>query len=293
LSRSGACGNVPEMSDPALTGTVSVVIPTRDRRELVLEAARSVLAQRGCEVELIVVDDGSRDGTDAALHVLGDRLRYVRQEARGVSAARNRGAGLARGPWLAFLDSDDLWRPDKLARQLELHRRRPPLAVSQTGEIWIRNGRRVNPCLHHAKPQGDIFLPSLQRCLVSPSAVLMRRDLFLALGGFDETLEVCEDYDLWLRLAGRYEVGLVPEPLVVRRGGHPDQLSRRHWGMDRFRVAALLKLLSCAAVDDERRSAVAETLRRKCGILAHGARRRGRHDEADRYLSLCGAWTDV
>ena len=176
------------MRAPPSTWTVSVVIPTRDRRELVVEAARSVLAQRGCRPEIIVVDDGSRDGSDAALQGLGDRLRYVRQEPRGVSAARNRGAGMACGTWLAFLDSDDLWQPDKLARQLELHRSRPDLAVSQTGEIWIRNGRRVNACLHHAKPQGDVFLPSLERCLISPSAVLIRRDVFLELGGFDESL---------------------------------------------------------------------------------------------------------
>src|SRR3972149_3098404 len=106
----------------------------------------------------------------------------------------------ARGEWLAFLDSDDLWRPRKLAAQLAYHRREPSLQVSQTEEIWIRNGARVNPCRHHAKPSGDIFLPSLDRCLVSPSAVMLQRDLFLAMGGFDESLPVCEDYDLWLRL---------------------------------------------------------------------------------------------
>jgi GT2 family glycosyltransferase len=115
---------------------------------------------------------------------------------------------------------------------------------------------------------------------------MMRRDLFADLGGFDESLPVCEDYDLWLRLALRLPVGLVREPLVVKRGGHADQLSRRYWGMDRFRVAALAKLLGSAELTGDRRRAAVETLRRKCAILANGARRRGRDEEAERYLAM-------
>ena len=269
---------------------VSVIIHTHDRRALVCEAVASVLAQRGAEAEIIVVDDGSGDGTGDALRALAaDRVRYRWQPQRGVSAARNLGAGLARGEWLAFLDSDDLWQPDKLARQLAFHRAHPEVAASQTEEIWIRHGVRVNPCRHHAKPAGDIFLPSVERCLVSPSAVLLRRSLFVALGGFDESLPVCEDYDLWLRLGSREPVGLVAEPLVMKRGGHADQLSRRYWGMDRFRVAALAKLLAQDELPAAGRAVVRDTLRRKCAILAQGARRRGRHDEAERYLSVAGA----
>jgi glycosyltransferase involved in cell wall biosynthesis len=266
--------------------SVSVIIPTRDRCALVVEAVESVLAQNGPEAEIIVVDDGSCDGTCQALERFRSRINYVEQAGRGVSAARNRGAASATGRWLAFLDSDDLWQPDKLAAQLAYHRDHPSCRISQTGEIWIRGGVRVNPCRHHAKPSGDVFLPSLARCLVTPSAVLLERDLFFDVGGFDESLAVCEDYDLWLRVGSRVAFGLVDRPLVVKRGGHPDQLSRLHWGMDRFRVASLIKLLESASLDATRRAAVAETLRGKCAVLAHGARKRGRAEEAERYLAL-------
>jgi len=252
---------------------------------MVLEAVQSVLAQEGSDFELIVVDDGSTDGTAETIEGLAG-VRYLRQSRRGVAAARNAGVRAAGGEWLAFLDSDDLWCPGKLAAQARFHRLRPEVPVSQTEEIWIRNGVRVNARAHHRKPSGDIFVPSLERCLVSPSAVMLRRDLFESVGGFDESLAVCEDYDLWLRIACRSRFGLVPEPLVIKRGGHADQLSRSVWGLDRFRVAALLALLAGDALTAERRRAAAATLARKCAILAHGARRRGRCEEAARYLAL-------
>lgn len=273
--------------------TVSVILPTRDRRGLLLEAVASVLGQLHCAPEVIVVDDGSTDGTEAALRPLSGRIRYLRLAPSGVAAARNAGAQIAAGEWIAFLDSDDLWRPEKLCRQLAFHQRDAKCTVSQTDEVWIRDGVRVNPCTHHRKPQGDIFLASLKRCLVSPSAVLMRRDLFFSVGGFDETLPVCEDYDLWLRLGNRVSFGLVSEPLVVKRGGHADQLSRRYWGMDRFRVASLVKLLGSGEVTGARRSAAIDVLREKCAILAQGARRRGREEEANEYMAMVGAYDDV
>jgi len=270
---------------------VSVIIPTYNRRAAVCEAVASVVAQRAIDSEIIVVDDGSTDDTGAALRAFAPQVRYLRQAPSGVAAARNAGARCATGTWLAFLDSDDLWRPEKLARQLAYHARRPELHASQTGEIWMRNGVRVNPCRHHRKPDGDIFAASLARCVVSPSAVLLRRDLFEELGGFDETLEVCEDYELWLRLGVRQPVGLLDEPLVVKRGGHGDQLSRRHWGMDRFRVAALAKLLTRGEIDAPRRALAVAALHAKCAVLAQGARRRGRVDEAERYERLAYTWS--
>lgn len=272
---------------------VSVIIPTRDRRDFLGEAVASVLAQRHVELELIVVDDGSRDGTAEDIAQLGSRVRYVYQEARGVSAARNAGARLATGVWIAFLDSDDLWLPEKLERQLAFHRAHPGVDASQTDEIWVRRGVRVNRCRHHEKPSGDIFLPSLWRCLVSPSAVMMKREVYREIGGFDESLPVCEDYDLWLRLGSRHPVGLLPEPLVIKRGGHEDQLSRRFWGMDRYRVAALVKLLASETLEVERHAAAAGVLREKCAILAGGARRRGREEEALRYQALASLYEHV
>ncbi|MGH7787058.1 MAG: glycosyltransferase family 2 protein [Candidatus Binatia bacterium] len=269
---------------------VSVIIPTHDRRTLVCEAVASVLAQRDCAPEVIVVDDGSSDDTATALQHFGDRIRVLRQPMRGVSAARNSGARKARGAWLAFLDSDDLWEPTKLARQLAFHRARPGLLASQTAEVWVRNGVRVNQCLHHAKPDGDIFAPSVARCVVGASTVMLQRALFVSLGGFDESLPVCEDYDLWLRLGHRVAVGLLDEPLVIKRGGHADQLSRRHWGMDRFRVASLARLLSSGELRAAHRALAIDGLHRMCTILEQGARRRARPDEAARYRALASVW---
>ena len=265
---------------------VSVIIPTFNRRDRVREAVASVLSQERADYELIVVDDGSTDGTDAALDPLASRLRYVRQDNRGVSAARNAGAALALGAWLAFLDSDDVWLPNKLAVQLAHAAAHPNMRVCQTGEIWIRNGVRANPCAHHRKPDGDIFVASLQRCVVSPSAVMLRRDLFDAVGGFDERLPACEDYDLWLRIARTTPVDLIDQPVVIKYGGHADQLSRRYWGMDRFRVRALRKLLDDPTLDQSRRCAVQAVLAKKCAILAQGAAKRGRMDEANTYTRL-------
>jgi len=265
---------------------VSVIVPTHNRCQFVAEAVDSVLGQRGCSFELIVIDDGSTDETRLALESRREALRYVHQLQRGAAAARNAGVRLARAKWLAFLDSDDLWQPDKLRTQLAFHEQNPGLRISQTEEIWVRNGVRVNPCAHHRKPQGDIFVPSLARCLVSPSAVMLHREMFDAMGGFDESLPVCEDYDLWLRIASRAPVGLVAEPLVIKRGGHADQLSRAYWGMDRFRVAVLLKLLARGELTRAQRLAVVGVLVEKCAILAQGARRRHRDEEADRYAVL-------
>lgn len=265
---------------------ISVVIPTYNRASLLVRALTSVAAQTYRDTEVIVVDDGSTDGTAEVVRAIPLSVRYLRQAHAGVSAARNRGVGAARGEWIAFLDSDDEWRAEKLARQVAFIAAHGGLDACQTDEIWIRHGRRVNPGRRHRKPSGDIFLPSLDLCLVSPSAAMLRRSTFERLGGFDEGLPACEDYDLWLRLAVDTPVYLIPEPLVIRHGGHADQLSRRYWGMDRFRVAALARLLAVVPLDAARRARVADVLARKCAILAVGARRRGRSEEAERYLAL-------
>jgi glycosyltransferase involved in cell wall biosynthesis len=265
----------------------TVVIPTYNRRVMVREAIDSVLRQRSVDFELIVVDDGSTDGTAAELEQdYGDRIRLLRTDNHGVAAARNLGVRAGRGELVALLDSDDLWLEDKLATQVAFFEGSPSAAICQVEEIWYRNGRRVNPCNHHRKPDGAIFERSLDLCLVSPSAVMMRRGLFERAGGFDESLPACEDYDLWLRIAIDNPVRLLPQPLVIKRGGHDDQLSRRFWGMDRFRVASISRLLASDRFDPARRAAAVSALKRKCDILAKGAARRGRQDEAMRYLRL-------
>jgi glycosyltransferase involved in cell wall biosynthesis len=269
----------------SMTPDVSVIIPTYNRRAMVREAVASVLSQRDANFELIVVDDGSTDGTSEML-AHQDRVVVERIERCGPAAARNRGVALASAPLIAFLDSDDLWASIKLRRQLAFMREFPDCAISQTAETWIRDGRRVNPGLRHLKRAGDIFLDSLQTCLISPSAVILKTDLFRALGGFDEDLEAAEDYDLWLRILTDHEAGLVDEPLVTRRAGHPDQLSSSIPAIDRFRVVALMKLLANDSLSDLRRNSVAEVLVNKCGILANGARRRDRASESALYETV-------
>ncbi|MFQ5667632.1 MAG: glycosyltransferase family 2 protein [Candidatus Binatia bacterium] len=271
---------------------VSVVIPTFNRQALVGEAVASVCAQQGAACEIIVVDDGSTDDTAAVLQrAFATCIRLLRTANRGVAAARNLGVRASAGDLIAFLDSDDLWLPGKLAAQLDFFAHHPEAEICQTEEIWFRHGVRVNPRRRHCKPSGDVFAASLKLCLVSPSAVMLRRGLFERVGGFDEGLPACEDYDLWLRIARDTPVWLVNRPLVIKRGGHADQLSRRFWGMDRFRVAALAGLLADGrALSAPRRQAVRTILAEKCAILAHGAARRGRHDEAQRYRVLSAAY---
>ena len=271
---------------------VSVIIPTYNRASLVQEAVASVLAQTYRDFELLVVDDGSTDGTLEALASFAGEIRVLSLPVRrGVSGARNAGIAAAQGEWLAFLDADDLWLPEKLARQMAFMEAHPQLLLSQTEEIWVRRGLRVNPPRSHAKAGGDIFLRSLERCLVSPSAVVLHRRLLDAHGGFDEALPAAEDYDLWLRLAWRYEVGLLPEPLVIKRGGHADQLSRQ-WGLDRYRIRALRKLLAEPELPVPYRRAARRTLQRKCAIYAQGCEKRGKVAEAQEYRQI-GRWLEA
>jgi glycosyltransferase involved in cell wall biosynthesis len=273
---------------------VSVIIPTYNRRAMVDEAVASVLAQRDADFQVIVVDDGSTDGTYESLAHL-ECVTLARTDHRGPAAARNHGVAMARATLIAFLDSDDLWMPNKLARQLAFMRAHPECAISQTGEVWIRNGRRVNPGRRHIKRAGDIFIDSLRTCLISPSAVIMRTDLFRALGGFDEDLAAAEDYDLWLRIIVDHDVGLLDEPLITHRAGHSDQLSSSISAIDRYRALALMKLLARDDLSEPRRDAVAQVLAEKCAIVAQGARRRGRSRESEMLESFAGAaseWRD-
>lgn len=265
--------------------SVSVVVPTHDRRRLLRRALDSVRAQTHPPTQVIVVDDGSRDGTAAMVRRDYPEVELLRQPRRGVSAARNRGIERAGGEWIAFLDSDDEWLPHKLARQLAVLGDPAAFRVSHTDEIWIRDGVRVNPRRKHAKHGGRIFMQCLPLCCMSPSSVLLHREVLRAVGLFDETLPACEDYDLWLRVAARYPVSLVDEPLVRRYGGHDDQLSRSVWGMDRFRVRALRKILASGDLAEPERAAAQQVLHRKLHILAGGAAKRGRHAAARQYLA--------
>ena len=261
---------------------VSVIIPTFNRAEWLPDAIGSVLEQTYGRIELIIVDDGSTDQTLEVARSFGDALTYLCCDHGGVSAARNRGVAASQGELLAFLDSDDMWRPNKAAAQVELMLQRPDVEVCYTDEIWIRHGVRVNPKQIHQKYSGWLFESSLPRCIISPSSVMMRRSLWEQLGGFDERLPACEDYDLWLRMTVRAPVALIPERLIVKRGGHADQLSRATPLLDQYRIIALEKLLRTALAAPQRR-AVLSMLARKCDIVAQGAAKRGHTARAAAY----------
>jgi glycosyltransferase involved in cell wall biosynthesis len=265
---------------------VSVIIPTYNRLPKVREAIDSVLKQTYRDFELWVVDDGSTDGTGQALEVLGNKIKYVSQANRGVSAARNLGLRVSRGKYVAYLDSDDLWEPRKLEIQLRCMEANPQFPLCYTDEIWIRKGVRVNPRKKHAKYSGWIFERCLPLCIISPSSALMKRALFREIEGFDENLPVCEDYDFWLRVTCRYPVLFIDRKLIVKRGGHPDQLSNRSWGNDRYRVMALEKLLSFQDLKAEEREMVSRELVRKCHILSRGFNKRGKREEGRKYEEL-------
>ncbi len=257
---------------------ISVIIPVFNRAAVIGRAIESVLNQTYPAHQVIVVDDASTDETPRILERYLPRIRIIRlTQNRGVSVARNAGIRAATGDWIAFLDSDDQWLPEKLQMAAEFHREHPEYRIFQSEEIWIRNGRRVNPKKKHRKPQGWIFKPSLELCLISPSAVIIQHSLFEQVGLFDESLPVCEDYDLWLRVTRRFPVGLDRRFGIIKYGGHEDQLSRKYWGMDRFRIQAMEKHLSDPELPDDLRAALLSELIRKTEILIAGGKKRNKH----------------
>jgi len=268
---------------------VSVVLPTYNRGWILEQAVESVLGQDYANLELIVVDDGSTDGTKGMLSMFGDRIAVIRQANRGVSAARNTGIRAATGELIALLDSDDTWLPGKVTAQVAFFSSHPDALVCQTQEIWIRNGVRVNPGKRHRKQAGMIFERSLALCLVSPSAVMMRRSLLDEVGLFDEALPACEDYDLWLRIAWKHPIHLIDRLLVVKRGGHDDQLSRMP-ELDKYRIQSIARLLNSGVLSRDQGDAARAMLVTKCAIYAQGCRKRGRVAEAETYEKLAGSY---
>jgi len=261
----------------------SVIIPAHNRCCFVRQAVASVLTQTFKDFELILVDDGSTDETPLIEKEYRGRTAYIRQNNAGVSAARNAGICASASPYIAFLDSDDRWLPTKLERHADYIRAHPEVKIHQTNETWIRKNRRVNPKLRHLKKEGYIFTDSLDLCLISPSAVVMAAELFDTYGAFDTALPVCEDYDLWLKVTLEEWVGLIPEKLTVKYGGHADQLSSQYWGMDRFRIYSILNLLKCrgASMKPEYREQAIRAVFAKIQILVQGALKRQKFEFAE------------
>jgi glycosyltransferase involved in cell wall biosynthesis len=221
----------------ALPPEISVVVPVKDREALVAESVRSALAQEGCRLEVIVVDDRSRDGTREAVLRIGDpRVRLLAGSGRGPAAARNVGLGAARAPLAAFLDSDDLFEKEKLARQLSLLDRRPDAGLAYTGHVFFGGATRPERPERSEDRLADGFERLFLRPYFLTSSVVVRRDLIEKVGPFDEALPLGEDYDFYLRCAAAAGVVGDPAPLVrIRR--HAGNLT----AADRLRLAFLLK----------------------------------------------------
>jgi glycosyltransferase involved in cell wall biosynthesis len=269
---------------------ISVIIPTWNRATLLPRALESVLSQTLLPREIIVVDDGSNDTTRELVCCRYPEVKYLYQPNQGVSAARNVGIRESTSDWVAFLDSDDQWLPGKLEAQHQAICDSPAMRVCHTDEIWIRNGKRVNSMKKHAKPDGWIFEQCLPLCCVSPSSILAHRCVLDDVGLFDESLPACEDYDLWLRIFSRYPVLLVEQQLLNKFGGHDDQLSQKYWGMDRFRVQAMDKLLEAGRLNQNQMQTTRNMLGQKLDILIKGYTKRDNRDEVELCNHLKSKW---
>lgn len=263
--------------------TITVIITSYNRGEIIGRAVDSVLGQTRSADEIILVNDGSSDNTDQLIKEKYPDIKYIWQENRGIGHARNTGISQARGIWIAFLDSDDEWLPSKLKDQLKALQHQPDYKICHTNEIWIRNGKRVNPMKKHEKSGGLIFKNCLPLCIISPSSVIIHRSVFKEHGLFDESLPVCEDYDLWLRFCAFLPILYLEKPQIIKYGGHSDQLSHKYWGMDRFRIIALEKIIKNPKLSPEDKDATTHILIEKIEIYIQGAAKRRKGDEVELY----------
>ncbi len=266
--------------------TISVVIPSYNRCDFLSKAIESVLTQTLKPEEIIIVDDGSTDGTRDMVLARYPQIYYQYQSNKGVSTARNCGILKANGDWIAFLDSDDTWHPKKLEIQSEMITSNPDYKFIHTNETWIGNGTEIKQKSKHEKRGGFIYEYCLPLCVISPSSAMIHRSVFEDVGLFDELLPACEDYDLWLRICSKYPVLYSQIKLVTKYGGHPDQLSKKYWGMDRFRVRALVKILENLSLPEHLRKLTIEIIRSKINILLIGAKKYGNQDVIEEFSEL-------
>ncbi len=272
---------------------VSVIIPTYNRKHTLSRAIESIISQTIKPLEIIIVDDGSDDGTREWIKQEYPFIQYLNQNNSGVSASRNRGIFSANGNWIAFLDSDDEWIPEKLERQLSILRSDKEAVFCHTNEIWIRNGTRVNQMKKHEKYGGYIFEKCLDMCRISPSSSIIKKEVFDHIGYFDESLIVCEDYDLWLRIAAHYKVLFLDQPLIKKYGGHVDQLSRVEGGIEKYRIQSLEKILSSKSLNKSQFNSAKEILIKKLNIYANGVRKRKRVKELDQITERIQYWINT
>tara|TARA_X000001036_G_scaffold439825_1_gene492521 strand:+ start:1435 stop:2262 length:828 start_codon:yes stop_codon:yes gene_type:complete len=264
---------------------ISVIIPTFNRSSFLTRSINSVLNQTYNDFKLIVVDDGSIDNTNDLINSNYQNIIYLHQNNKGVSSARNLGINTTQSEWIAFLDSDDEWHPKKLELQIKELKKNPSYFICHTNEKWIKNGKHLNQKNKHQKYGGWIFDKCLSLCCVSPSSIIIHNSVFKNCGIFDENFPVCEDYELWLRISSKYKFLYLQDKLITKYGGHSDQLSTKYWGMDRFRIEALYKLIDVGKLSFENLKIAKKMLNHKTKIYTDGALKRGKMDEAQNYLN--------
>ena len=269
---------------------ISVVIPTFNRLSVLARALDSAINQTIKPHEIIVINDGSSDQTRNWIRNKFPEINYFYQKNMGVSTARNTGIDMAKGDWIAFLDSDDEWDKAKLELQSKAIHNNKDIPLSHTNEIWIKNGVRINQKRGHQKFGGQIFNRCLKKCIISPSTVIIRKDIFNEIGLFDTSLPVCEDYDLWLRVTARYPVLLLEKELTIKYGGHSDQLSNIDSGIEKYHIISLEKLLLKNFIDPVFKKNAKETLLQKLEIYSSGLKKRNKVDDIAKFDKKIKFW---
>lgn len=249
---------------------------------MVLKAINSVLEQTYRAIEIIVIDDGSTDGTDELFPIQG--IKYYKIEHSGFPGhIRNIGVDYSICEYIAFLDSDDIWFKDKLEKQVHYYNKHKHTRLLHTKELWIMNGRTISQKKRKHKKCGDVFKESLQGCILGPSTVLMEKGLFNEFNGFNPTIEVGEDYDLWLRITNTIEIDYLDEELITKNAGHGDQLSFKYGYIEPFKIEVLEGLISNFNFTKSNYKTAIESLITKYDIVINGCNKRSNSIEARLY----------
>jgi glycosyltransferase involved in cell wall biosynthesis len=258
---------------------VTVIIPTYNRARMLADALTSVMAQSFDDFQVVVVDDGSDEDLGPVVEPFGDAVRHVRIQHGGAARARNAGVDAARTDLLAFLDSDDLWLPEHLARTVAILRQRPEVVLVYHGMLPADEaGRPAQPPQRRPTPSGSVTEALFAYDFVPTPSVVCRRQVLLEAGGFDPAVVPSEDYDLWLRMSLLGEFVCVDEPLLLRRR-HAGNISRQHKARNET-VRAVLKERFWR--HPAARRAIRESHAR--AVLAKAFYRAGR-------ALLCGGWS--
>ncbi len=261
---------------------ISVIIPTLNREKLLAKTIDSVLNQTIKADEIIIIDDGSTDNTKNIVNNYhNDTIKYIYQTNQGVSNARNNGIKIATNEWLCFLDSDDIWADNKLEKQIVFHKENPHILFSHTDELWLFNDKIIKQKKHQLKPSGFCFKENIANTLIGASTMMIHKKVLKDIGYFDEKLIACEDYDLWLRILAKYELGLINEKLITKIAGHENQLSFCTKLMDKYRIIALLK-----HIKSEYKDQILVEIIKKCDILIKGAIKHNNKEIEEHYTKL-------